>query len=167
MDRYDERTFDSDDFPKVVFRDQLSDGDTCGTCGEALGAQDDLPTSPAVRQAVSSYLEAALWTSTDDTGQPLDDAGWTAEDFDTESLDAAERQVAEFWDRATAEGLTEHWDPEQFGHDFWLTRNGEGTGFWDRDDYGSGAGDKLADMSSGYGPSLVDVVGGSLHLHLE
>ena len=31
-------------------------------------------------------------------------------------------------------GLT----PEQIGHDFWLTRNGHGTGFWDRglDDQG-------------------------------
>jgi len=24
---------------------------------------------------------------------------------------------------------------EQAGHDFWLTRNGHGTGFWDRKDY--------------------------------
>lgn len=31
--------------------------------------------------------------------------------------------------------------PEQIGHDFWLTRNGHGAGFWDR---GQGAlGDKL------------------------
>lgn len=26
------------------------------------------------------------------------------------------------------------YDAERFGHDFWLTRNGHGTGFWDRDE---------------------------------
>jgi hypothetical protein len=36
IDRYCESSFDSDDFPKVVFRDQVEDGDTCGECGEFL-----------------------------------------------------------------------------------------------------------------------------------
>lgn len=36
VDRYNEETFDSDDFPKVVFRDQMEDGDVCGSCGERL-----------------------------------------------------------------------------------------------------------------------------------
>lgn len=31
-DRYDETTFDSDTFPKVVFADQVEDTITCGTC---------------------------------------------------------------------------------------------------------------------------------------
>lgn len=35
IDRMDERTFDSDEFPKVVFRDQ-ADNYTCATCGEPL-----------------------------------------------------------------------------------------------------------------------------------
>lgn len=44
LDRSDERTFDSGDFPKVVFRDSLvSEGDDayperCGSCGEVLGS---------------------------------------------------------------------------------------------------------------------------------
>jgi hypothetical protein len=38
---------------------------------------------------------------------------------------------------------------EAFGHDFWLTRNGHGAGFWDR---GLGAlGDRLTDASKPYG----------------
>lgn len=36
VDRGDERTFDSDQFPKVVFGCQLEDGDRCGSCGEVL-----------------------------------------------------------------------------------------------------------------------------------
>ncbi|MGU3656793.1 hypothetical protein [Methylobacterium fujisawaense] len=36
-------------------------------------------------------------------------------------------------------------DRDSAGHDFWLSRNGHGTGFWDR---GAGAvGDKLHDMA--------------------
>ena len=34
-DRADEYTFDSDDFPKVVFRDQIND-DVCGSCWSQL-----------------------------------------------------------------------------------------------------------------------------------
>lgn len=40
-------------------------------------------------------------------------------------------------------------DPSQIGHDFWLTRNGHGAGFWDR---GLGArGETLSDLSRPYG----------------
>lgn len=35
INRGDEVTFDSDEFPKVVFSDQL-DSDTCGKCGDAI-----------------------------------------------------------------------------------------------------------------------------------
>lgn len=39
--------------------------------------------------------------------------------------------------------------PEQIGHDFWLTRNGHGAGFWDR---GHGElGDKLSDLAKTFG----------------
>ena len=33
IDRYDEYSFDSDYFPKVIFEDQVEDGDTCSVCG--------------------------------------------------------------------------------------------------------------------------------------
>jgi hypothetical protein len=36
IDRYDERTYDSGDFPKVVFRDQLENDERCGNCGGEL-----------------------------------------------------------------------------------------------------------------------------------
>ena len=43
LDRYDETTFDSDEFPKVVFRDALSDAvlddahyNDCGGCHEEM-----------------------------------------------------------------------------------------------------------------------------------
>jgi hypothetical protein len=37
IDRENERSFDSEDFPKVVFRDQVDPGiDRCSSCGEEL-----------------------------------------------------------------------------------------------------------------------------------
>lgn len=36
IDRMDEFSFDSDEFPKVVFRDQTEDGERCGRCGRNL-----------------------------------------------------------------------------------------------------------------------------------
>ena len=36
IDRYNEWTFDSGDFPKVIFADQLETNETCGQCHESL-----------------------------------------------------------------------------------------------------------------------------------
>jgi hypothetical protein len=36
IDRYDEHSYDSDDFPKVVFETQLEDDERCGKCGRRL-----------------------------------------------------------------------------------------------------------------------------------
>lgn len=43
--------------------------------------------------------------------------------------------------------------PERAGHDFWLTRNGHGAGFWDR---GLGqVGDDLSELAQAYGEANV------------
>lgn len=36
VDRFDEYSFDSDEFPKVIFAVQLDDTELCGNCGEGL-----------------------------------------------------------------------------------------------------------------------------------
>ena len=36
IDRYDESSFDSNDFPKVIFRDQADYNDLCGICCVSL-----------------------------------------------------------------------------------------------------------------------------------
>lgn len=36
IDRFDEYSFDSDEFPKVVFRSQIEDEERCGACGEEI-----------------------------------------------------------------------------------------------------------------------------------
>lgn len=95
------------------------------------------------------FLVAALWSSNDESddngGEPLD-ANYSIHDFTKEALvDLAadcERFQEENADALSATGA----DDEQLGHDYWLTRNGHGTGFWDRD-YPKTAEKKLTEAS--------------------
>ena len=49
-----------------------------------------------------------------------------------ESKAKMERDALKFWTRC--KHLIDPYAIEQAGHDFWLTRNGHGAGFWDRSD---------------------------------
>jgi len=40
IDRNDEWSYDSDDFPKVIFRDQADDDTACGRCGRTIGTEE-------------------------------------------------------------------------------------------------------------------------------
>lgn len=102
----------------------------------------------------SSYLDAAAWTEEERLDEENSDAlGWNGEacaNADkacttfllTELTDAHLRP--DLWDKPLDEmpaqpGEQVHdllerlgMDPEQAGHDLWLTRNHHGTGFWAR-----------------------------------
>jgi hypothetical protein len=78
-----------------------------------------------------AYIEAALWSSTDEAdeggGEPLD-KNFSPLDISKHTL---KRMIA---DCKKFQGETWKYiskDPKQAGHDFWLTRNGHGSGFWD------------------------------------
>jgi hypothetical protein len=97
------------------------------------------------------FLEAALWSSTDNAddsgGEPLD-KNYDISDIDPKTLASLLKDCDDFCEE-NAELLARAGDDEQNGHDFWLTRNGHGAGFWGRD---SGAvGDKLSDACKPYG----------------
>ncbi len=81
------------------------------------------------------YIDTALWSSTDesreDGGDPMD-ANYSLEDFAPETLAAMVADCDRFRDVA-GEMLDEHADDTMAAHDFWLTRNGHGAGFWDGD----------------------------------
>lgn len=110
-----------------------------------------------------AYLRAALWSSTDETnpesgGDPLDN-NYSIDDIDAETLvemalDCHEfqssikhisflRRVCRFVSPWVTGGHIDDVNvnvesPEyschaRAGHDFWLTRNGHGAGFWDGD----------------------------------
>lgn len=104
--------------------------------------------------AVEGYLEAALWAGLDydqedESGNnpPLD------EKYDTSDVSGETRQrILSEVDQLAKSVDDFSWgemDPEQFGHDFYLTRNHHGAGFWDR---GLGElGDKLTQAAHSFG----------------
>lgn len=78
---------------------------------------------------LDAYIECALWSSTDDDGEPLDQID------DLEISDQLREQMksdAEDFQSANSQLYREAMSDSQAGHDFWLTRNGHGAGFWDR-----------------------------------
>lgn len=79
------------------------------------------------------YLICALWSSIDEEGELLD-SRFDLSDISNETKSKAREDVAAFLDLLAREGIEwkENWSPEQLGHDFWLTRNGHGAGFFDR-----------------------------------
>ncbi len=82
-----------------------------------------------------AYIECALWSSTDDEGNPLD-AEHSIEDIAPEAMQSMIADCKSFQE-TMKEDLREAYASEgyelsQAGHDFLLTRNGHGSGFWDR-----------------------------------
>lgn len=109
-------------------------------------------------QFFTAYVEAALWSSTYETEEdgesfPLDDG---EHELAPETMDAMLSDCADFFAYCEAEGIDplpdyghgEHSDAEMSGHDFWLTRNGHGAGYWDR---GLDTGDVLTEAAKTFG----------------
>lgn len=86
--------------------------------------------NPTVRletwPCVQAYLEAALWSSSDENGEPYDKF-FTIEDFSVEAVLQAEKDCQAFMDNNDVGDL----DYAEIGRNYWLTRNHHGTGFWD------------------------------------
>ncbi len=82
---------------------------------------------------LNAYIVAALWSSNDEAtpegGEPLD-ANYGPNDLHAETLEKMKADC----DRFQAENATDiAGSEERAGHDFWLTRNHHGCGFWDGD----------------------------------
>lgn len=73
------------------------------------------------------YIETALWSSCDDDNEPLD-KNYNISDIDPETLVKMKADCADFQKQHGHLFLRKE---GQAGHDFWLTRNGHGAGFWD------------------------------------
>jgi len=159
----------------VGFR-YVEDGGNYGRPSLYVIGDDDDPGDVAPDTYVdafwSAYVECALWSSTvpygdlkraglvdagdddyrDDDDRPLDD--YVGEDDLTPATVTSWREdvdafIAGNW------GDLKHLTPASAGHDFWLTRNGHGAGFWDRG-YGD-RGDRLSDAARVYGEVWVGI----------
>lgn len=90
----------------------------------------DYQSDPKHNDFTTAYIRTALWTETDEDGEPLD-KNYKADDIHPDTLARMVADCARFQksngDRLPIVRLS------RAGHDFWLTRNGHGAGFWDGD----------------------------------
>jgi hypothetical protein len=115
----------------------------------------------AMDSFLTAYLTAALWTESDDNDQPLDKR-YSIESFSPEALAKATAECDAF--RQEVGTLFQSKEQlEQAGHDFWLTRNGHGCGFWDGD-WPEPDATTLTDASHRAGGSYI-IVGDDGQLH--
>ena len=93
------------------------------------------------KMILESYIEAVLFTS------ELDE--YCIDDFEKDSLELCKKEVLEFVDKAVEfiDDSNNFETLDMVAHDFWLTRNGHGTGFWDKDYTNK---DDLTKLSSSY-----------------
>ena len=97
---------------------------------------------------IDAYIEAMLWSTTNENSY----------DFDTQDLsqEAALEILADCTKFYSENLKLINDDASQAGHDFWLTREGHGAGFWDGDwDFPNGeienVGDYLTSKSKEFG----------------
>jgi len=108
---------------------------------------------------VRGYLTCALWAGPEDeNGEPLD-KNRTLKDFSSEAVTSATADCKKFLNENRAD-LENYYstvqrdggdDPLAYaGHDFFLTRNHHGAGFWDRDGIEKSLGERLTKASQGF-----------------
>lgn len=115
-----------------------------------------------IAETLTGYAACMIWVGSDwssepETGNPtpLDDAGYSVEDIPSDVLATMMQEVRDFVLANAADIAASGQEAGQVGHDFCLTRNRHGAGFWDR---GLGAiGDRLTDAAHVYGESNLDV----------
>lgn len=92
----------------------------------------------------AGYIECAEWADgpRDENGDDLEDAApVSGDELRRMAEDAGDWYARNFADLSAAADMPGYsW--ARAGHDFWLTRNGHGAGYWDRDELLSGDGDE-------------------------
>lgn len=103
-------------------------------------------TDTEYQEFEKAFIAALLWSSTMDDETPFDEIGSGIADFDLESAERLRQECRSFLAQAG-----ERIQPGQYsqaGHDFALTRNHHGAGFWDRAEvYGKKNANKLTELA--------------------
>lgn len=83
-----------------------------------------------------AYVECLLWSTMDEQGEPLE-RRFGIYDFRMKDLLVIQEECRLFQEKChddlSKAYEASHYDASRAGHDFWLTREGHGAGFWDRD----------------------------------
>ena len=122
-----------------------------------------------MNEFLKQYIETAIWAS-----HPINEAGKEEPSFEHQNFNAddlAPETLAEMkedckaFQKDNATDLATRSDEGAGGHDFWLTRNGHGAGFWDGD-WENDVGQRLTEAARIYGTSdLYLGDDGKLYLH--
>lgn len=137
----------------VVFEEDSQGFVSCTLLDSEEGAQalrdeyetqeggEERETIPDFPEAIlEGYIECALWSSSDALSHLEDAQEYSLDEYVAEGngeLTKEARQQMEddckdFWQSNHAMLIASELEDSQIGHDFWLTRNGHGAGFWDR-----------------------------------
>lgn len=119
---------------------------------------------PDLETFFDAYVRTALWSSNDNAddagGEPFD-RNYSILDIHPDTIEAMRRDCARFLTendatlRAAVDTGEVNCGPDfdevgRAGHDFWLTRNGHGAGFWDGD-WPEPYADALTKAAEGFG----------------
>lgn len=77
-----------------------------------------------------AYVECALWSTCDTGGEPFD-RNYDPDDIAPETLARMAEDCRQFQEDNAADLSESGLSDSRAGHDFWLNRNGHGSGFWD------------------------------------
>ena len=116
------------------------------------GAKNSLYAEEMLQQ----YMETALWSSTDmddEAGDTPLDKNYTTDDIAVETKKKMLADCQKFYDnnQAILENPEFGWPADQAGHEFWLDRNGHGSGFLDSEYGTSDAREALSKASQRFG----------------
>jgi hypothetical protein len=116
-----------------------------------------------INKILENYLICALWTDEEQIKEKNENVDITIGNVSEDSKNKALSDIKKFVKVAgkALKGLT----MEEIGHNLWLTRNGHGTGFWDRG-YVEKVSDKLTKCAKELG-SLDIYVGDDEKLHFS
>lgn len=121
-------------------------------------------STQAPARFVRQYIETMLWSSSDEAdrtgynpnGDPLY-FNYGIADIAPETMQRIQDDCSRFWAAVKSMGidleaeiLADDDAAEIAAHDFWLTRNGHGAGFWDGD-WSDAVEDKLTKLAESFG----------------
>jgi hypothetical protein len=124
---------------EIIFESRLND---------SFEVTEGMPPS-GLELFILAYAECLLWSSIDDNDAPLD-SSYCLDDFTIEAVNKIKLDCEKFFNEneGAINSTPDNYFYDNAGHDFWLTRNGHGAGFWDGD--AGESGDILTEQSKKY-----------------
>jgi hypothetical protein len=90
----------------------------------------EMQRSYNIDEIVKYYLEAALWTEQERLEEDLEDNDFTIYSFSDDDKKVIKEEIE--WFISNIGDSINLMTDDQLGYDLWLTRNGHGAGFFDR-----------------------------------